>query len=107
MDKLFNLKHIHHKSSRELNTLIAIVTETLGALKALGCHTEFWDPLIIHQLSRILDADSREAWELKLGSSTAYPTFKLFEEFLIGQSRAWESLEQHHTEKPSNKSRMS
>lgn len=106
LDKLFSIKRIQTKSSRELNTFISTVLESLGALKALGCSTEHWDPVLINQLSRLLDADTREDWEVKLGASTSYPTFKQFEEFLIGQARAWERLEFHDGEK-SGKSRSS
>lgn len=95
LDKLFSIKRIQTKSSKELNTFISTILESLGALKALGCPIESWDLILIHHLSRLLDAETREAWELKLGTSTNYPTFKRFEEFLVGQSRAWERLESH------------
>lgn len=92
LDNLFNLKPIRPKSARDLNSMLTTVTETLGALQALGCATDAWDPLLIHQLVRLLDEETREAWEIKLGTSTTYPTFKHFEEFVIGHTRAWESL---------------
>ncbi|KYM95563.1 PREDICTED: uncharacterized protein LOC108780196 [Cyphomyrmex costatus] len=92
LDRLLSLKPIKSKSAQELNTMIATVTESLGALEALNCLTSAWDPLLVHQLSRLLDEDTREAWEVKLGPSTSYPTLKEFEEFVIGHTRAWESL---------------
>jgi len=46
----------------------------------------------VHQLACLLDQDTREAWEVKLGPSTLYPILKDFEEFVIGRTRALESL---------------
>lgn len=42
------------KSSQELNALVATVSATLDALKALSCQTESWDSLLIYQLGRLL-----------------------------------------------------
>ncbi|XP_018406342.1 PREDICTED: uncharacterized protein LOC108771297, partial [Cyphomyrmex costatus] len=92
LDRLFRLKPMKTKSAQELNTIIATVTESLGALEALDCSTSSWDPLVIYLIARLLDAYTREAWEVELGPSTSFPTWKKFEEFIIGYSRAWESL---------------
>ncbi|XP_018406210.1 PREDICTED: odorant receptor Or1-like [Cyphomyrmex costatus] len=81
LDKLLGLKPVKSKSPQELNTLMATVTESLGALEALNCNTSSWDPLLIHQLSRLLDEETRVDLEEKLGSSTTYPTLKEFEKF--------------------------
>ncbi|KYN05933.1 hypothetical protein ALC62_03129 [Cyphomyrmex costatus] len=105
LDRLFNLKPIKAKSSQELNSMMATVTESLGTLQTLNCHTSSWDPLLVHQLSRLLDEDTREAWEVKLGSSTAYPTLKEFEEFVTGRTRAWETLAPAVTKPATNKGR--
>lgn len=43
-----------------------------------------WDPLLLYFLVKLLDNDSREAWELKFGSSTVYSTFAQFEDFIVG-----------------------
>lgn len=107
LDKLFTIKPVRSKSARELNTMITTVTELLGALQALGCQTNSWDPLLIHQLVRLLDEETRETWELRLGASTIYPTFRQFEEFLIGQARAWESLASQSSGASSGKDRSS
>lgn len=97
LEKLLGIKPIKAKSAKELNSLLTTVTESLGALRALGCQTTSWDPLLIHLLIRLLDTETREAWKVTLGPSTVYPTLKQFEEFLVGRIRAWESLEAHST----------
>ncbi|KYQ56020.1 hypothetical protein ALC60_05086 [Trachymyrmex zeteki] len=92
LDKLFGLKSIKSRSVKELNTMLATVTAALGALEALDCNTNSWDPFLVYLVARLLDADTREAWEVRLGPSMFYPTFKEFEDFLTGHTRAWESL---------------
>jgi len=42
--------------------------------------------------ARLLDDNTREAWEIKLGPSTSYPSLREFEDFVTGHTRAWESL---------------
>ncbi|XP_036141176.1 uncharacterized protein LOC105832314 [Monomorium pharaonis] len=106
LDKLANLKQIQTKSARDLNALISTVSETLEALKALGCPIETWDVILVHQLGRLLDADTREVWEVKLGSTTSYPTLRQFEEFLIGQSRVWETVESYTAGKSNEKNQF-
>ncbi|XP_018405479.1 PREDICTED: uncharacterized protein LOC108781862 [Cyphomyrmex costatus] len=91
-DKLFGLKPIKSRSAKELNTMIATVSAALGALEALDCNISAWDPFLVYHLAHLLDENTREEWEVKLGPSMSYPTFKEFEDFLIGYTRAWESL---------------
>lgn len=91
-DKLFNMKPIKTNSSHNLSTLRTTVTESLSSLRALGCPIKYWDSFLVYHLVRLLDNETREAWELKLGSSTDFPTFAIFEEFLNNRSLAQESL---------------
>ncbi|KYN14628.1 hypothetical protein ALC57_13157 [Trachymyrmex cornetzi] len=107
LDKLFSLRPIKSKSAQDLNALIATVSESLGALKALNCHTSSWNPLLIHQLARLLDEDTHEAWELKIGPSISYPTLKEFEEFVFGHTLAWESLASRSVKPTKEKGRFS
>lgn len=81
------------KSAKSLSHFLATITESLSALKTLDCQTHHWDPLLLHLLVRLLDTKTREAWEVKLGSSSVYPTYIQFEEFLTSRTRAMESLE--------------
>ena len=39
-----------------------------------------------------LDDETREAWEVKLGLSTSYPSLKEFKDFVTGYTCVWESL---------------
>jgi len=92
LDRITNLKPLKTKSAQGLRTLLTTISEAIAALRSLGCAVESWDPLLLHHIVKLLDSESREAWEVKLGSSTHYPTFSQFEEFLIGRTRAMESL---------------
>jgi len=92
LDKLFSLSSIKSKFAQELNTMMATVTESLGALEALNCHISSWDPLLVHQLVRLLDDETREAWEVKLRPSMSYLSLKEFEDFVTNHTRAWETL---------------
>ncbi|XP_011880360.1 PREDICTED: uncharacterized protein LOC105568900, partial [Vollenhovia emeryi] len=93
LDRIANLKPLETKSANGLRTLLTTILEAIGALRALDCSVHNWDPLLIHQFTRLLDSESREAWEVKLGSSPTFPTFSQFEEFLSGRTRAMENLQ--------------
>lgn len=93
LDRLTSLKPLKTKSQAQgLKNLLTTITEATAALRSLGCAVHSWDPLLLHHLVRLLDSESREAWEVSLGSSTAYPTFAQFEEFLVGRTQALENL---------------
>lgn len=76
----------------KVSELLTTISEATAALRSLGCAVHSWDPLLLHHIVKLLDSESREAWEVKLGSSTTYPTFTQFEEFLLGRTRAMENL---------------
>lgn len=95
LDQIANLKPLKTKSANELRAFLTTILEAMGALRALGCTVQHWGPLLLHQLTRLLDPETREAWEVKLGSSNAYPTISQFEEFLDGRARALENLQSH------------
>ncbi|KMQ82487.1 hypothetical protein RF55_22771 [Lasius niger] len=92
LDKIINLKPLKTKSAQGLRTLLTALSEATAALRSYGCAVDTWDPLLLHLIVKLLDSESREAWEVKLGSSIAYPTFPQFEEFLIERTRAMENL---------------
>lgn len=56
---------------------------------------------------KLLDVDSREAWEVKLDSSTACPTFSQFEDFVIGRTQAIQNLFLNHPTAFGNKEHSS
>lgn len=92
IDRITSLKPLKTKSPQGLRTLSTTISEAMGALRAFGCAVHHWDPLLLHLLVRLLDPETREAWEVKLGTSTSYPTYAQFEEFLVGRTRALENL---------------
>ncbi|CAL1678374.1 unnamed protein product [Lasius platythorax] len=92
LDRITNLKPLKRKNAQGLRTLLITISEATAALRVLGCAVNSWDPLLLYHIVKLLDSESREAWEVKLGSSTTYPTFTQFEEFLIGRTRAMENL---------------
>ncbi|XP_011859179.1 PREDICTED: uncharacterized protein LOC105556698 [Vollenhovia emeryi] len=94
LDRITSLKPLKTKSAQGLRTLHTTLSEALGAMRALGCAVHQWDPLLLHLIVKLLDPETREAWEVQLGSSPTYPTYAQFEEFLIGRTRAMENLGQ-------------
>lgn len=86
LDRITNLKPFKIKSAQGLRSLLTTISEAMGAMRALACAMQHWDPLLLHFLVRIFDPETREAWEVKLGSSSVYPTYAQFEEFLIGRT---------------------
>lgn len=92
LDRIMSLKPLKTKCAQGLRTLLTTISEATAALRSLGCTVSSWDPLLLHHLVKLLDPESREAWEVKLGLSTTYPTYVQFEEFLIGRTRAMENI---------------
>lgn len=92
LDRITGLKPLKTKSAQGLRAFLTTISEAMGAIRALGCAVHHWDPLLLHLLVRLLEPDTREAWEVKLGSSSVYPTYLQFEEFLVGRTRALENL---------------
>ncbi|XP_051155785.1 uncharacterized protein LOC127278229 [Leptopilina boulardi] len=93
MDKLFNSKIISSKSASDLNSLITTTTESLNALISLGAPVDQWDLVLVHFITRRLDTQTREAWEVKQGSRTTHPTYQQLKEFLTGRARALENMQ--------------
>ena len=96
LDTLFALKPVTRKSARDLEKLRATVSEVLEALDALGGRTEHWDFIIVYFVCHHLDIESHEAWELKQGDSTEYPTHRALDSFLETRARALESVDMRH-----------
>lgn len=94
LDRLSQLKPLKGKSAQGLNILYTTLSEVVSALRALSCEVQHWDPILLHQVVRLLDPDSREAWEIELGSSSTLPSYKQFEDFLLSRACAMENLGQ-------------
>ncbi|XP_063981496.1 uncharacterized protein LOC135164771 [Diachasmimorpha longicaudata] len=93
LERLLNPPGMTAHSARELNTLLTTVAEALNALEALGSPTAHWDQVLVYVVSKRLSSKLREAWEVKVGSSTDFPSFSAFKDFLTGRARAMESME--------------
>ncbi|XP_063993927.1 uncharacterized protein LOC135171372 [Diachasmimorpha longicaudata] len=93
LERLLNPPGMTAHSARELNTLLTTVAEALNALEALGSPTAHWDQVLVSVVSKRLSSKLREAWEVKVGSSTDFPSFSAFKDFLTGRARAMESME--------------
>ncbi|KAM0736437.1 hypothetical protein ACS0PU_010398 [Formica fusca] len=93
VDRLFRTKTISQRSAKELNSLLNNTTEALNALESHGAPVQHWDHLLVHLIVQRLDPSTREAWEVKLGSTTDPPSYKDIRTFLTGRARAMESME--------------
>lgn len=61
LDRITNLKPLKTKMAKGLRTLLTTISEATGAIRALGCAAQHWDPLLLHLLVRLLDPETREA----------------------------------------------
>lgn len=95
LDRITNLKPLKTKSAQALRALLTTISEAMGALRVLDCAVHHWDPLLLHFLVKLLDPETREAWEIKLGTSSNYPTYTQFEEYLVARTRALENMSLH------------
>ncbi|XP_015124524.1 uncharacterized protein LOC107046430 [Diachasma alloeum] len=93
LEQLLSPPTMTSHSAKELNVLLTVTSEVLNALEALGSPTSQWDQVIVHTVSQRLSSKLREAWEVKVGSSAEYPSYKDFKDFLTGRARAMESIE--------------
>ncbi|XP_037925671.1 uncharacterized protein LOC119660845 [Hermetia illucens] len=93
LNRLFTLRRMASRTSKELNTVINTVTEVLNSLRALGSPVQHWDQLLVHLITHRLDLQTREDWELTLGSSTKYPALERLTNFLMCRARALETME--------------
>ena len=69
LDRIYDIKPLKVKSAQGMRSLRTTVLETVGALRALGCAVDQWDPLLVHYLVKLFDPQSCEIWEMKFGSS--------------------------------------
>ncbi|XP_070515396.1 uncharacterized protein [Cardiocondyla obscurior] len=92
LDRISSCKPLKAKSAQGLRALQTTLLEALGALRTLDCEVDKWDPLLLHQVTKLLDAETREDWELSIGSLNDYPTMTTFNKFLDNRTRALENL---------------
>ncbi|XP_025996900.1 uncharacterized protein LOC113005488 [Solenopsis invicta] len=92
LDKFFAIAPIARKSVSDLKGLVSTVKEALGGLGALGAPIDSWDFILVHFITRRLDPETREAWELRQGTATDPATFRELDDFLDGRIRALEVI---------------
>ncbi|KAL0101902.1 hypothetical protein PUN28_018454 [Cardiocondyla obscurior] len=92
LDRIANLKPIKTKIANGLRTPLTTILESLGALRALDCAVQHWNPFMIQHITRLLDPKTRKDWEISLGATEEYPNMKRFQMFLGGRARALENL---------------
>ncbi|XP_029178147.1 uncharacterized protein LOC114945957 [Nylanderia fulva] len=90
--RLFTLPNVTAKSATELRALQSKLTAAIAALKNLSRPVEHWSDIFVYIITQRLDKSSREAWELKLGKTTVYPTFDEISAFLDSRIRALNAL---------------
>jgi len=90
--RLFTLPNVTVKSATELRALQSKLTAAIAALKNLSRPVEHWSVIFVYLVTQRLDKSSREAWELKLGKTVAYPNFTEISEFLDSRIRALDAL---------------
>ncbi|XP_066592941.1 uncharacterized protein [Prorops nasuta] len=92
LNRITQVSVAHGDNLNSLKTIRDSVAVALDALKAMGYSVDRWDPLIVHILTNKLDNSLRLEWEKLLGSSTDYPTYAQFLEFLSCHINTLESI---------------
>lgn len=92
LDTLFSLKTVTRKCAKSLEQVRSTVANTIEALTALGGSPKDWDYFLVYLISKKLDSETQEAWELSIGASTEPPTYSSLDEFLASRVRGLESL---------------
>ena len=92
LDTLFSLKPVNKKCARSLEQVRSTVAITIEALTALGGGTKDWDYFLVYLITKTLDSETQEAWELNISASTEPPTYSSLDAFLASRVRALESL---------------
>ncbi|XP_011858859.1 PREDICTED: uncharacterized protein LOC105556383 [Vollenhovia emeryi] len=90
--RLFTLPNVTAKSATELRALQNQLTAAIAALKNLSRPVDRWSDIFVYLATQKLDKSSREAWEIKLGKTLAYPTFAEISAFLDSRIRALDAL---------------
>ncbi|XP_071582393.1 uncharacterized protein, partial [Temnothorax nylanderi] len=102
LNKLFTLPNVTAKSAPEMRALRDKVNAAIAALRNLARPVDQWSDILVFLITQKLDQSSREAWELKLGSSVYYPTYAEIDAFMDARIRALDSILPYATEKPTD-----
>ncbi|XP_071579859.1 uncharacterized protein [Temnothorax nylanderi] len=81
------------RNAASLDKLLNTFKEGIKGLQALGVSQDLGDSILVYQLSRQLDRQTKEQWETSLGATREYPRFEQLEQFLTSRARALERIE--------------
>ncbi|XP_077282302.1 uncharacterized protein LOC143908492 [Temnothorax americanus] len=93
LDQLFASSTPVQKNAKALDKLLNTFKEGIKGLQSLGVSQDLGDCVLVYQLSRQLDRQTKEQWETSLGAARKYPRFEKLEEFLTSRARALEMIE--------------
>ncbi|XP_071578378.1 uncharacterized protein [Temnothorax nylanderi] len=93
LDQLFVSSTPVQKNAASLDKLLNTFKEGMKGLQSLGVLQDLGDCILVYQLSRQLDRQSKEQWETSLGATRDYPRFEQLERFLTSRARARERIE--------------
>ncbi|XP_077278613.1 uncharacterized protein LOC143906407 [Temnothorax americanus] len=93
LDQLFASSTPVQKNAKALDKLLNSFKEAIKGLQSLGVSQDLGDCVLVYQLSRQLDRQTKEQWETSLGAAREYPRFEKLEKFLTSRARALEMIE--------------
>ncbi|XP_071577176.1 uncharacterized protein [Temnothorax nylanderi] len=93
LDQLFASSTPVQRNAASLDKLLNTFKEGIKGLQALGVSQDLGDSILVYQLSRQLDRQTKEQWETSLGATREYPRFEQLEQFLTSRARALERIE--------------
>ncbi|XP_071581073.1 uncharacterized protein [Temnothorax nylanderi] len=93
LDQLFASSTPVQRNAASLDKLLNTFKEGIKGLQALGVSQDLGDSILVYQLSRQLDRQTKEQWETSLGAKREYPRFEQLEQFLTSRARALERIE--------------
>lgn len=110
LNKLAAIPNVSQDSVDKIRTMRDTLQVSLGSLDLLGCSTENWGTLLVHQMAQKFSIGLRKEWEKTLAKTTSYPTYEDLTTFLNDQINILENLEWHKgvektdgsTKKPKN-----
>ncbi|XP_077261644.1 heterogeneous nuclear ribonucleoprotein L isoform X3 [Temnothorax americanus] len=93
LDQLFASSTPVQKNAKALDKLLNTFKKGIKGLQSLGVSQDLGDCVLVYQLSRQLDRQTKEEWETSLGDAREYPRFEKLEQFLTLRARALEMIE--------------
>lgn len=93
MRAFINSAVINKASPSELKRIISLALQARRSFESLGRPVEHWDDWFVYIVVEKLDSSSRLYWEASLQTSTEFPTFTTFQEFLQTRIRALDAAQ--------------